>query len=181
MLPLVMTPSIHPVLLIGNDARACQRLAIIDAGGVDVRVFAPTASAELVVAAGARLVRDLPDADVLAKAPLVFITDIDYASAKRLATMARLVNVEDAPDLCNFHMPSIVRRGDLLLSISTGGRSPRLARRIRQWLDARFSHDWAERLARLAQARTQWRAAGASPSEIVEQSDKYIDKQGWLA
>ncbi|HHT9131554.1 MAG TPA: precorrin-2 dehydrogenase/sirohydrochlorin ferrochelatase family protein, partial [Candidatus Tripitaka californicus] len=42
-----------------------------------------------------------------------------------------LVNVVDQPGLCNFIVPSVVNRGELQISISTGGASPALAKRIR--------------------------------------------------
>jgi precorrin-2 dehydrogenase / sirohydrochlorin ferrochelatase len=49
-----------------------------------------------------------------------------------------LVNVVDDPARCNFHVPATLRRGALSLSISTGGRSPSLARRIREQLETQF-------------------------------------------
>lgn len=49
--------------------------------------------------------------------------------AKRLNL---LVNVVDAPDLCNFIIPAILRRGDLIISISTSGKSPALAKKIKE-------------------------------------------------
>ena len=42
-----------------------------------------------------------------------------------------LLNVVDVPDMCNFIVPSVVERGDLLIAISTSGKSPALAKRIR--------------------------------------------------
>jgi precorrin-2 dehydrogenase/sirohydrochlorin ferrochelatase len=49
-----------------------------------------------------------------------------------------LVNVVDDPARCNFYVPATVRRGALTLSVSTEGRSPSLARRIREALEAQF-------------------------------------------
>jgi siroheme synthase-like protein len=54
-----------------------------------------------------------------------------------------LVNVMDDVPNCDFAAPAIVRRGDLVLAISTGGRSPALARRLREELEARFGPEWA--------------------------------------
>ena len=47
-----------------------------------------------------------------------------------------LVNVADNPPLCDFYMGSIVTKGDLKIAISTNGKSPTLAKRLRQWLEA---------------------------------------------
>jgi precorrin-2 dehydrogenase/sirohydrochlorin ferrochelatase len=53
-----------------------------------------------------------------------------------------LVNVMDDVPNCDWAAPSVVRRGDLVLAISTGGRSPALARRLRQELSERFGPEW---------------------------------------
>ncbi len=47
-----------------------------------------------------------------------------------------LVNVADNPPLCNFYMGGIVTKGNLKIAISTNGKSPTLAKRLRQWLEA---------------------------------------------
>jgi precorrin-2 dehydrogenase/sirohydrochlorin ferrochelatase len=46
-----------------------------------------------------------------------------------------LVNVADNPPLCDFYMGGIVTKGNLKIAISTNGKSPTLAKRIRQWLE----------------------------------------------
>ncbi len=59
--------------------------------------------------------------------------------AKRLGI---LVCVTDAPEEGDFASPAVVRRGELLLTISTGNRSPSLARRIRQELEGRYGPEY---------------------------------------
>ncbi len=53
-----------------------------------------------------------------------------------------LCNVVDVPPLCNFIVPSIVRRGELALAISTGGASPVVAKHIRRELEAAYGPEW---------------------------------------
>jgi precorrin-2 dehydrogenase/sirohydrochlorin ferrochelatase len=57
-----------------------------------------------------------------------------------------MVNCVDDPDWCDFLYPSILRRGDLAISVSTGGSSPALARLLREGLETRFSADFGQRL-----------------------------------
>lgn len=64
-----------------------------------------------------------------------------------------LVNVMDDPPHCDFAAPAVVRRGDLIIAVSTGGRSPALARRLRIDLEERYGPEWAEMLAVLERAR----------------------------
>lgn len=54
-----------------------------------------------------------------------------------------LVNVVDDPQHCNFFVPSVVRRGDLTISICTGGQDPALSARLRQELEPRFGREYA--------------------------------------
>lgn len=63
-----------------------------------------------------------------------------HADATRLNT---LCNIADKPDICNFILPSILRQGDLLLSISTSGKSPAMAKHIRKELEKEFGPEYS--------------------------------------
>jgi precorrin-2 dehydrogenase/sirohydrochlorin ferrochelatase len=76
-----------------------------------------------------------------------------------------LVNVVDDPDRCNFHVPAIVRRGDLTLSVSTGGNSPALARRIRRSLEQQFDSAYGPYLVLLGELRPLVRQRVASQAQ----------------
>lgn len=64
-----------------------------------------------------------------------------------------LCNVVDVPDLCDFFYPSIVRRGDLQIAVSTAGQSPSLAQKIRQQLEKQFGPGYAAWVAELGETR----------------------------
>jgi precorrin-2 dehydrogenase/sirohydrochlorin ferrochelatase len=64
-----------------------------------------------------------------------------------------LCNVVDVPDLCDFYYPSIVRRGDLQIAVSTAGNSPSLAQKIRQQLEKQFGPAYAEWVRELGETR----------------------------
>lgn len=64
-----------------------------------------------------------------------------------------LCNVVDVPDLCDFFYPSIVRRGDLQIAVSTAGQSPSLAQKIRQQLEKQFGPGYAEWVRELGETR----------------------------
>jgi len=65
------------------------------------------------------------------------------ASRKRIP-----VNVVDDPQRCDFIVPAVVRRGPLLIAISSSGASPALARRLRELIEAQVGEEYGE-LARL--------------------------------
>jgi len=64
-----------------------------------------------------------------------------------------LCNSVDDPPHCDFFYPAIVRRGDLQIAISTNGKSPALAQRLRQRLELQFGPEYAEKLSELGAAR----------------------------
>ncbi len=55
-----------------------------------------------------------------------------------------LCNIADRPDVCNFILPSIVNRGDLVIAISTSGKSPAFAKTLRKELEKQFGLEYAE-------------------------------------
>lgn len=83
----------------------------------------------------------------------------DAAERAAIAGAARergvLVNVMDDVPNCDFAAPAIVRRGNLIVAIGTGGRSPAIARKIREDLEQRYGEEWAELLAIVAAVRAE--------------------------
>ena len=129
MLPIVLDVSELTIAIIGSGPQARRRLEMVDAAGAEfVRVYAEDAAEEMRVLAGDRLIESWPSQDELAACHIVYIANLDDELQKRFTAEARamktLVNVEDVKPLCDFHVPAIVRRGDMLLTASTGGKSP---------------------------------------------------------
>lgn len=166
MLPLVFLPT-TPVLLAGAGPAFEKRRALLEAAGI-TRLT---------------LVSGRPDAAALDAARLVFGAGLARPEAEWLAAEARRrgtpVNIEDVPDLCDMHVPSVVRRGELLLSVSTGGGAPTLAVALREWLEARFGPEWAGHLTELALLRQQLRARGAAPPAVMAALRAHLDEAGW--
>jgi precorrin-2 dehydrogenase/sirohydrochlorin ferrochelatase len=79
------------------------------------------------------------------------------ADARRLGI---LVNIVDDPGLCDFILPSLVTRGDLAIAVSTGGRSPALAKRLRRELEEAYGPEYGELTEILGALRRKVLAAG---------------------
>ena len=185
MIPVIVDPRQVPIALVGRECAAERRLELLLEGAAEwLTVFSDQPSAGLVARAGARLRRRLPKPEELAGFALLWIVDLSVAEAAPLARAARaagcLVNVEDVIAFCDFHNPAQVRRGDLLLTVSTGGRSPGLAARIRAELARAFGPEWADRLDRIAARRAGWRRRGRSLDELARLTNATIDANGWL-
>jgi precorrin-2 dehydrogenase/sirohydrochlorin ferrochelatase len=158
-----------------------KRLTLLDGEGVpNLKIY----SLEATQAAGARLIPRLPSEAEIAACRVLFVAGLPPDQSAELAATARrhrvLVNVEDTLALCDFHVPAILRRGDLAISISTGGGSPTLSRRLRAYLGELLPAEWDERIKRIAALRTEMRTKGAGMAEVAQATDRLLDEEGWL-
>jgi precorrin-2 dehydrogenase / sirohydrochlorin ferrochelatase len=167
MLPLVLNPANLKTGLAGRGPERDRRAALLAEAGVEVRLLPEPVSD-----------------DLLTPLQVLFVAGIPEGEARDLATRARslgvLVNVEDVLPLCDFHVPAIVRRGELLLTASTGGQVPGLARALRETLADQFGPEWTVRLKELGQARAKWRSQGLSSREVSRNVREMIARMGWL-
>lgn len=87
------------------------------------------------------------------------------AAALRLKARGILVNVADRPELCDFTLPSVLERGDVLVAVSTGGASAGLAKQLRLRLERLLPSSLGALARGLAEARealrTRWPDAAA--------------------
>jgi precorrin-2 dehydrogenase/sirohydrochlorin ferrochelatase len=165
--PLALDLALLPVALAGAGPALVKRLTLLDGER-----------------AGGRLIPRLPTIEEIAACRVLFVAGLSFAQSATLAATARdhrvLVNVEDTLLLCDFHVPAILRRGELAISISTGGSSPTLSRRLRSYLGDRLPPEWADRITRIATLREDMRAKGAGMAEVTKATDALIDEEGWL-
>jgi len=66
-----------------------------------------------------------------------------------------LVNIVDRPEFCSFYVPAVVKRGDLQIAVSTGGKSPALAREIRRELELQYGEEYGTLNDRLGRIRNE--------------------------
>lgn len=167
MLPIVIDPAqVRIGLAAAGPAGDKRRAMLAEAGVVPVEL---AADAE----------------DALAGLSVLYVAGIDPDASAALAARARarsiLVNVEDVPALCDFHVPAAVRRGDLLLTVSSGGRAPGLVRHVRDWLAERFGQEWGGRVEAMGRLRARWRAEGVPPAAVAERTRAAAVDEGWLS
>jgi precorrin-2 dehydrogenase/sirohydrochlorin ferrochelatase len=84
----------------------------------------------------------------------------EHARKRRL-----LVNAVDQPADCDFIFPSIVKRGDLLIAISTAGKSPALAKRLREELETQFGREYGVFVDLMGRLRTEILSRGFSQKQ----------------
>jgi precorrin-2 dehydrogenase len=186
MLPITIDATRVRIALVGSGEAAYRRLRLFDdAGATRITVYADAPQPDLAAAAGARLQRRLPTAKEIAGAQLVFLAAVGEPTASRLRHIADsagvLLNVEDDIARSDFQSPAVVRRGDLTVAISTGGKSPGLAAAIRRQIEDAFGPEWAARLDNIALLRKHWRVAGHDSATIAGLTTKWFDRNGGFA
>ena len=186
MLPVQLDTTRLNILVVGRGGAAARKVKTLDAAGArHVAVRSDVPGPVLAAAAGDRLVAGLPDNTDLAAADLVLVAGMGAAEEQALAERCRalkvLVNVEDRPAFCDFHLPAVLRRGDLTLAISTGGRAPGLAGLLRRHLERLFGPEWGSRIEEIADARAGWRQEGADMATVKQRTDRYVEDRKWLS
>lgn len=78
---------------------------------------------------------------------------VNKSSLEEAKAEGILVNVIDNPCECDFVVPSVIKRGDLQITISTNGKSPMLSKKIRQELEETFGEEYREYISILGDLR----------------------------
>ena len=101
---------------------------------------------------------------------------VDDAVAAEARRHHALVNVVDRPAHCDFISPSVLRRGALQIAVSTGGRSPALAREIRRRLEPLFGPEMGELVERVGRERAQARAAEPTQAARLAAGERVVKR-----
>jgi precorrin-2 dehydrogenase/sirohydrochlorin ferrochelatase len=147
-------------LVVGGGAVAQRKVEMLLQAGADVTVISPQLTSGLRRLVTRRRVTHRPRLyrkGDLNNYSLIYAATDDSRVNRGVASEGKrskvLVNVVDRPRLSNFIAPAIVKRGDLIVAISTGGASPALAKKIRLDLDQLFGKEYHEALQLLAAVR----------------------------
>ena len=80
---------------------------------------------------------------------------LNHQVSEKAKEKGLLVNAVDQPSDCNFILPSILRRGDLLIAVSTSGKSPALAKKVREALEEGFGDEYGSFLVLMGRLREE--------------------------
>jgi len=170
--PMMVDLAGRRCLVVGGGRVAERKVALLLEAGADVAVVSPVVTpriADLAARGAIRLARRTVRPADLDRVFLAFAAtddaEVNQGVAREVRSAGGLVNVADAPEACDFHVPSVVRRGDLTIAISTGGGSPALAKRLRQRLEATIGPEYEAFLAALRELRARAKEVIADPAE----------------
>ena len=179
--PLFMDLRDRPVLIVGGGPVAERKVESVIEAGAAVTLVAPKLTSELqrLAASGSIEVRqrEFKDADLEGALLVISATD-DPATQEQVAIAARArkipVNTVDQPRLCDFIVPAIVRKGDVILAISTSGKSPALAAALRAKLDSVITNDVARAARILGEARSEVHSRFSDPERRKEAFEQIV-------
>ena len=171
-LPIFVSLKGRRCIVVGGGEVAERKVAALLDAGARVRVISPALTPGLrqLASTGAieHAARAWQPGDIV-DCTLAFAATDDPQIHRAVAAEARAagipINVADDPDLCDFITPSVVRRGDLQIAISTAGASPALASRIRRDLEVVIGPEYETVTIILRAARSYLRQTNRDPRE----------------
>jgi len=166
LLPIFLRLEGRPVLVVGAGTVALEKIRSLRAAGARLTVVAPHAAGEVQALATEGALEWHPRRFGAGDLEGVFVviaatndSRVNHAVYEEALRRNVLCNAVDDPPNCDFYFGSVVSRGDLQVAVSTGGKSPALAQRLRREIDGQLPEDLGPWLGELGQLRDEIRAA----------------------
>ncbi len=179
LFPIFLKLTGRPAVVVGGGHLAESKIASLHAADAQVTVIAPAARESIAeMAANGEVVwhrRAYAPGDLAGSFLVVAATDdaaVNRAVFAEAEASGVLCNAVDDPPFCDFYFPSVVRRGDLQIAISTAGQSPALAQRLRKEINALLPPDvgdWLTELGNLRREVLQMEPLNEERKELLHQ------------
>jgi len=169
-------------LIVGGGAVGTRKVNTLIECGASVTVVSPDPTPELTKLASEGSVtlkkRAYRNDDLTGMFLVIGATDderLNRQISKDAEQAQILCNIADRPEVCNFILPSIVCRGDLVITISTSGKSPALAKHLRQKLETQFGPEYADFLFLMGAIRRRLLSEAHEPEAHKALFNQLID------
>ena len=166
LFPIFLKLTARPCIVIGAGKLAESKIESLLAANARVTVIALRANDRITALADSGELtlhlREYKTGDLSGQFLVVAATDVPAVNRAVFAEAEEngvLINAVDDPPFCDFYFPSVVRRGDLQIAISTAGHSPALAQRLRKEIHSLLPLDAGDWLAELGNLRREVLAA----------------------
>jgi precorrin-2 dehydrogenase/sirohydrochlorin ferrochelatase len=162
LFPIFLKLTARPCIVIGAGTLAESKIESLQAANAAIAVVAPAATPRIAAMAASGEItwhqRSYTSGDLADHFLAVAATNdpaINRAVFAEAQAAGILINAVDDPPFCDFYFPSVVRRGDLQIAISTSGQSPALAQRLRKEINDLLPLDSGDWLAELGNLRRE--------------------------
>ena len=165
--PLYLNIADRKCIVVGGGQVALRKVKTLLEYSARVEVISPDLCADLEKLAGANEINtvdreyqygDLKEARIVIAA--TDDSDVNLKVVKEARDRGILINVVDCAEESDFILPSYLRRGDITIAVSTSGRSPALARKIRTKLERDFGNEYESLAVLVNEVRTEIRQRG---------------------
>jgi precorrin-2 dehydrogenase/sirohydrochlorin ferrochelatase len=184
--PIFLELSGRRVVLIGGGAVAARKAQVLLAAGARLVVVAERIDEMLTVLCRdktAELIKSKYAKSYLAEAVLVMAATNNNQLNKRIykdcQELEILCNVVDVPELCDFFVPAVVKRGSLQIAVSTDGYCPAYAGHLRKKLEGVFTEKHGEFLAELEAMRKQIIREVPDPADRKSLLGRLVDEKSF--
>jgi len=187
--PICLELQERPCIVVGGGRVAERKVLGLLSCGARVKVISPDLTAELQKldqeGSISWISREYCKGD-LEQAFLVIAATDDEETQKQVYEEASarnlLLNVADVPQRCNFILPATVRQGDLVIAVSTAGKSPALARKLRMELEKRYGAEYRVLVDILGAIRPEVIASGLSQADNEQLFKQLLhdDMAAWI-
>ncbi len=159
----------RPVLVVGGGRIALRKVEQLLMADAEVTVLSPIFVDEFTSLPVTLVQREYASGDVDAFRLVITATGntpVDQQIFDECEAKGIWINSADDPDRCAFTLPAALRRGDLMVTVSTGGASPALASWLRSHLELSIVPEFEEVVSRLAIERARIHAQGESTENV---------------
>ncbi len=158
------------VVVVGGGKVAERKIISLIKSGADITVVSPSLTGRLQQEKKEKRIRHLShtyrNSDLKEAFLVIAATDSPEMNTKVAEDAPALVNVVDVPSLCNFIAPSIIKRGSLIIAVSTSGASPAISKAVRKELQKIYGSEFSGFLAFIKKIR------GKAMTDIKEKSKR---------
>ncbi len=165
--PMFLNISGRRCVVVGGGRVALRKVNALLESGADIEIISPDLCSELRTLSEqgqvSMLRRSYQPGDLKKAFIAIAATDnreINHQVVEEARSRAVLVNVVDDPENSDFTVPSYGRRGDVTIAVSTAGRSPALARKIRTRLEKELGDEYTALVQLVEEVRTEIRRLG---------------------
>ncbi len=149
LFPIILNIIDKDCLVVGGGKVALRKIKSLLQAGAKIRVISPEFLSDINKLAENNLIKlfkkNFEEKDIGCPFLVISATnniDINKKVAEMCFNRNIPVNVIDDPSLCTFQIPAVVKRGDLNIAVSTGGKSPMLAANLRKKLEGQFGVEY---------------------------------------
>jgi precorrin-2 dehydrogenase/sirohydrochlorin ferrochelatase len=166
----------------GGDVGTRKAVTLLDCGAL-VTVVSINAGEKLLTLAESGLVelkrRPYAGADLDGMFLVICATDdeeLNRQVSRDAGKYNMLCNIADRPEACNFILPALVKRGDLVIAVSTSGKSPAFAKKIRKDLEKQYGIEYADFLKLMGAIRKKLLSDSHEPEAHKPLFEEIINK-----